>query len=64
MKIVVMFGFVINDKKILKVMIEVGVNVFRINFFYVDYNDVKKWIKMICELGEELGISIVILVDL
>ncbi|MCB0456834.1 MAG: pyruvate kinase [Flavobacteriaceae bacterium] len=63
-KIVATLGPATNDKKVLKAMIEAGANVFRINFSHADYNDVKKRIKMIRELGEELGISTAILADL
>ena len=63
-KIVATLGPATNDKKTLKAMIEAGANVFRINFSHADYNDVKKRIKMIRELGDELGISTAILADL
>ena len=63
-KIVATLGPATNDKKVLKAMIEAGANVFRINFSHADYNDVKKRIKMIRELGDELGISTAILADL
>jgi len=45
-------------------MIEAGVDVFRINFSHADYADVKKRIKIIRELNEELGIYTAILADL
>ena len=45
-------------------MILSGADVFRINFSHADYGEVKKRIKMIRELGEELGTSTAILADL
>lgn len=54
-KIVATLGPATKDKKTLKKMIEEGVNVFRINFSHANYNEVKKRIKMIRELGDEMG---------
>lgn len=63
-KIVATLGPSTNDKKVLKQMMEEGVNVFRINFSHANYDDVKKRIKLIRDLGEELGTSAAILADL
>ncbi|MEM7187151.1 MAG: pyruvate kinase [Bacteroidota bacterium] len=63
-KIVATLGPATNDRKILKKMIKEGVNVFRINFSHADYESVRKRIKMIRDLGDELGTSTAVLADL
>ncbi len=63
-KIVATLGPASSDKETLRKMIEAGVDVFRINFSHADYTDVKKRIKIIRELNEELGIYTAILADL
>ncbi|MEM7085871.1 MAG: pyruvate kinase [Bacteroidota bacterium] len=63
-KIVATLGPATSDKKVLRQMIIAGVNVFRINFSHADYKDVKKRIKMIRDLGDEMGTSTAILADL
>ena len=63
-KIVATLGPATRDKKILKRMIIEGVNVFRINFSHANYEEVKKRIKMIRDLGDEIGSSTAILADL
>jgi pyruvate kinase len=63
-KIVATLGPASSKKETLKKMIEAGVDVFRINFSHADYADVKKRIKIIRELNEELGIYTAILADL
>jgi pyruvate kinase len=63
-KIVATLGPATSEKKILRQMINAGVNVFRVNFSHADYKDVKKRIKMIRDLGEEMGTSTAILGDL
>jgi pyruvate kinase len=63
-KIVATLGPASSDKETLRKMIEAGVDVFRINFSHADYADVKKRIKIIRELNEELGIYTAILADL
>ncbi len=63
-KIVATLGPATSDKKILKAMIEEGVNVFRINFSHADYGEVKKRVEMIREIEQELGTSTAILADL
>ena len=63
-KIVATMGPATSTKKVLKNMIKEGVDVFRINFSHADYEDVKKRIAMIRQLGDELGRSTAILADL
>ncbi|MBT8289546.1 MAG: pyruvate kinase [Muriicola sp.] len=63
-KIVATLGPASSDKETLKNMIIAGVDVFRINFSHADYEDVKKRIKTIRQLNEELGIYTAILADL
>ena len=63
-KIVATLGPATSKKETLKQMILEGVNVFRVNFSHADYNDVKKTIKTIRSLGEELETSTAILADL
>lgn len=63
-KIVATLGPATSDKKVLKAMIEEGVNVFRINFSHADYGEVKKRVEMIREIEQELGTSTAILADL
>jgi len=63
-KIVATLGPATSTKKVLKGMLEAGVNVFRINFSHADYNDVTERIKMIRELNEEFGYNAAILGDL
>ncbi len=63
-KIVATLGPATSKKKILKEMIEAGVDVFRVNFSHADYDDVAERIKMIRELNEELGTNTCIMADL
>ena len=63
-KIVATLGPATSSKKVLKEMIEQGVDVFRINFSHADYEDVKERIVMIRELSEEFGYNTSILADL
>jgi len=63
-KIVATLGPAVSSREIMKNMIIEGVNVFRINFSHADYDIVKSNIKMIRELGEELGTNTAILADL
>jgi len=63
-KIVATLGPATSSKKVIRDMIEEGVNVFRINFSHADYKDVEQRIKIIRELGKELGNSPAILADL
>ena len=63
-KIVATLGPATSKKEVIKEMILAGADVFRINFSHADYDDVKKRIKMIKELDEELGTYTAILADL
>ena len=63
-KIVATLGPATSKKKVIKKMILAGVNVFRVNFSHANYEDVKARIKMIRDLGEELGTTTAILADL
>jgi len=63
-KIVATLGPATSTKKVLKGMLDEGVNVFRINFSHADYSDVKERIQMIRELNEEYGYTAAILADL
>ncbi|NNC49189.1 MAG: pyruvate kinase [Flaviramulus sp.] len=63
-KIVATLGPATSTKKVLKRMLEEGVNVFRINFSHADYKDVTERVKMIRELNEEFGYTAAILADL
>ena len=63
-KIVATLGPATSTKKILKGMLEEGVDVFRINFSHADYKDVEERIKMIRKLNEEFGYTAAILGDL
>ena len=63
-KIVATLGPSTTKKEIIKKMIMEGVDVFRINFSHAKYEDVKKRIATIRQLGEQLGITPAILADL
>ncbi|KAA3624196.1 MAG: pyruvate kinase [Flavobacterium sp.] len=63
-KIVATLGPATSDKATLKRMILEGTDVFRINFSHANYDDVKKRIEIIRELGEEMKTSTAILADL
>jgi pyruvate kinase len=63
-KIVATLGPSCREKETLRKMILEGVDVFRINFSHAQYEVVEKNVKMIRELGEELGTSTAILADL
>jgi len=63
-KIVATLGPSVSSREIMKNMIIEGVNVFRINFSHANYDIVKSNIKIIRELGEELGTNTAILADL
>jgi len=63
-KIVATLGPATSDKETLKRMILAGTDVFRINFSHANYDDVKKRVKMIRDLGDELHRSTAILADL
>ncbi|WP_291868221.1 pyruvate kinase [Maribacter sp.] len=63
-KIVATLGPATSKKKVLRDMINAGVDVFRINFSHADYEDVTEKVKIIRELNDELGANISILGDL
>ena len=63
-KIVATLGPSINSKKLLKEILEAGVNVLRINFSHADHDDVKTTIKTIRELNNEFNYNAAILADL
>lgn len=63
-KIVATLGPACSSKRIIKEMIDAGVNVFRINFSHADYQDVTERIAIIRELNEEFGYTTAILADL
>jgi pyruvate kinase len=63
-KIVATLGPACSTKEVLKDMIDAGVNVFRVNFSHVDYDDVKSKIDLIRGLNEEFGYTTAILGDL
>jgi len=63
-KIVATLGPACSTKKVIKDMINAGVNVFRINFSHADYADVKERIDIIRQLNEEFGYTTGILADL
>ena len=63
-KIVATLGPAISKREILKQMILEGVDVFRVNFSHANYDNVKKIIATIRELGKELETATAILADL
>jgi pyruvate kinase len=63
-KIVATLGPATSSRKILKRMIEEGVDVFRVNFSHADYDTVKETVTIIRELGEKLNTATAILADL
>lgn len=63
-KIVATLGPACSTREVLKLMIDAGVNVFRINFSHADYTDVKERIDMIRSLNDEFGYNTSILADL
>ncbi|MDR1781800.1 MAG: pyruvate kinase [Bacilli bacterium] len=62
-KIVATFGPAIKGKSGIKKLIENGMNVMRINFSHADYEDIKKRIKYLAELNEEMNLYIPWLCD-
>ncbi len=63
-KIIATLGPASSDKKVIRRLIQEGVNVFRINFSHADYDLVRSNVNIIRELNEELGTSVAILGDL
>jgi len=63
-KIVATLGPACNSKEVIEEMINVGVNVFRINFSHAEYDNVAEKIKQIREINERKGYHVAILADL
>lgn len=63
-KIVATLGPATNDKKILEEMMDVGVNVFRINFSHADYDNVREKVKEIREINQRKNYNVAVLADL
>ena len=63
-KIVATLGPATSSRKVLKKMIEEGVDVFRVNFSHANYDNVKESVALIRELGDELETATAILADL
>jgi pyruvate kinase len=63
-KIVATLGPAINNRERLKELMISGVNVFRINFSHADYEEVRKIVKIIRSLNEEMGYHVACLADL
>lgn len=63
-KIVATLGPSTDKEEILRLMMDSGVDVFRINFSHADYEDVKNKIKLIHKLNEQYGYNVATLADL
>ncbi len=63
-RIVVTLGPASSDKKVLKEMINAGVDVFRLNFSHSTKEEHLKLIKLIRKLNDEMGTHVAILADL
>ena len=63
-KIIATLGPACSSKKVIKEMMEAGVNVFRINFSHADYEDVTERIRIIREINAENRYTTSILADL
>ncbi len=63
-KIIATLGPAISTKEKLKELAKTGVNVFRINFSHVSYDNVKTQIKRIREINKEENFNVAILADL
>ena len=63
-KIVATLGPATDDVETLRLMMDRGVDVFRINFSHADYSNVEEKIKQIHQLNEEYGYNTAILADL
>ncbi|MDG1331821.1 MAG: pyruvate kinase [Crocinitomicaceae bacterium] len=63
-KIVATLGPASSDKKVLKQMLQEGVNVCRLNFSHGSHEDHQAVIRTIRELNEEMGMATAILADL
>lgn len=63
-KIVATLGPATDEEEILRLMMDSGVDVFRINFSHADYEDVKRKIKLIHKLNDLYGYNTATLADL
>ncbi|NNC69890.1 MAG: pyruvate kinase [Flavobacteriaceae bacterium] len=63
-KIVATLGPATNDVAVLEEMMDVGVNVFRINFSHANYDDVREKVKQIREINERKKYNVAVLADL
>lgn len=63
-KIVATLGPSTDDEEILRLMMDRGADVFRINFSHANYEDVEKKIKLVHSLNEKYGYNTAILADL
>ena len=63
-KIVATLGPSTDDKKILEEMMDVGVNVFRINFSHAIYENVRKTVKQIRDINKKKNYNVAVLADL
>ncbi len=63
-KIVATLGPSTHDKAILEEMMDVGVNVFRINFSHAVYENVREKVKQIREINERKNYNVAVLADL
>ena len=63
-KIVATLGPATNDIAVLEEMMDVGVNVFRINFSHANYDDVREKVKQIREINERKKYNVAVLADL
>ena len=63
-KIVATLGPSTSDVKVLEEMMDVGVNVFRINFSHANYDDVRKKVKEIREINQRKKYNVAVLADL
>ncbi|SMC36981.1 pyruvate kinase [Moheibacter sediminis] len=63
-KIVATLGPATDDEETLKLMMDRGVDVFRINFSHADYDDVKRKVQIIRDLNEKYGYNTATLADL
>lgn len=63
-KIVATLGPASSSRKVLKKMIQAGVDVFRVNFSHANYDTVKQTVATIRELGDELNTVTAVLADL
>jgi pyruvate kinase len=63
-KIVATLGPSTSDRKVIKSMLDKGVNIFRVNFSHAKREKVEEWVKTIRELNEKHGYNAGILADL